>query len=48
MKEDEVVEQLHQEKKELQAKLDKLEKVVHTLNVDRKHGDTRFVIHHLA
>ena len=48
MKEDEVVEQLHQEKKELQTKLDKLEKVVRTLNVDRKHGDTKFVIHHLA
>ena len=43
MKEDEVVEQLHQEKKELQAKLDKLEKVLHSLNVDQRNSDARFV-----
>ena len=39
MKEDDVVEQLNHEKKELQAKLDKLEKVLHSLNTDRRQSD---------
>ena len=36
MKEDEAVEQLHQEKRELQIKLDKLEKVLHKINTETR------------
>ena len=49
MKEDDVVEQLHQEKNELQTKLDKLEKVLHSLNVDRRQPDgSKFVLKMLS
>ena len=45
MKEDDVVEQLHQEKQELLTKLDKLERVLHSLNVDRRQPDgSKFVL----
>ena len=44
MKEDDVVEQLSHEKEELQTKLDKLEKILHSLNVDRRQSDgSKFV-----
>ena len=39
IKEDDAVEQLHQEKRELQEKLDKLEKVLHSLN--RRQSDAK-------
>ena len=49
MKEDDVVEQLNQEKKDLRTKLDKLERVLHSLNADHRQSDgSKFVttVHH--
>lgn len=39
MKEDDIVEQLHLEKKDLQTKVDKLEKVLHSLNSGQRQDD---------
>jgi len=36
LKEEEIVEQLHQEKNELQIKLEKLEKALHTMNAQAR------------
>ena len=36
LKEEDIVEQLHQEKNELQIKLDKLERVLHKMNAEAR------------
>lgn len=36
LKEEDIVEQLHQEKNELQMKLDKLERVLHKMNAEAR------------
>lgn len=49
LKEDDITEQLHQEKKDLEAKVEKLEKTLHTLNTDQRQADiARFTFHPLT
>ena len=43
MKEEDIVEQLHQEKNELQIKLDKLERVLHKMNAEARQAIPNFV-----
>lgn len=47
LKEEDVVEQLHKDNNDLQVKLNKLEKVMHSLNIDQRNGEAgRFIIHY--